>query len=243
MTGRQSRSKAVPPSGISTPPDSVAYVIYTSGSTGEPKGVTVTHRSLVDYAWWAKDVYLQNESLAFALYSSIAFDLTVTSIFVPLITGNRVVIYRWAEKQAPLEQILNDNEAGILKLTPSHLALIKDRDNRQSSIKRLIVGGENFETDLARQIHESFGGQVEIFNEYGPTEATVGCMIHQFDPLSRSAAGSSDWQACGKRAVVCSRQVVAAGGGECDGRVVHRRRRIGPGLFESPRTNGGEVYR
>ena len=167
--------------GISMPPESIAYVIYTSGSTGEPKGVTVTHRSLVDYAWWAKDVYLQNESHAFALYSSIAFDLTVTSIFVPLITGNKIVIYKWAEKQAPLEQILNDKRVGVLKLTPSHLALIKDRDNRQSSVKRLIVGGENFETDLARQIHESFGGQVEIFNEYGPTEATVGCMIYQFD--------------------------------------------------------------
>ncbi|HSE18773.1 MAG TPA: amino acid adenylation domain-containing protein [Pyrinomonadaceae bacterium] len=172
-----------------TPADSVAYVIYTSGSTGEPKGVCVTHRSLVDYAWWAKDVYLQNESLAFALYSSIAFDLTVTSIFVPLITGNKVVIYRWAEKQAPLEQILNDKETGVLKLTPSHLALIKDRDNRQSSIKRLIVGGENFETDLARQVHESFGGQVEIFNEYGPTEATVGCMIYQFDPVRDQRQG------------------------------------------------------
>jgi len=164
-------------------PESIAYVIYTSGSTGEPKGVAITHRSLVDYAWWAKDVYLQKDSLNFALYSSVAFDLTVTSIFVPLITGNKVVIYRWADKQAPLEQILDDNDAGVLKLTPSHLALIKDRDNRESSINRLIVGGENFETDLARRIHESFGEQVAIFNEYGPTEATVGCMIYRFDAL------------------------------------------------------------
>lgn len=168
---------------LSIPPESVAYVIYTSGSTGEPKGVTITHRSLVNYAWWAKGVYLQNENLNVALYSSIAFDLTVTSIFVPLITGNKVVIYRWAGKQVPLEQILNDNEAGLLKLTPSHLELIKDRDNRQSSIKRLIVGGENFETDLARLVHESFGGAVQIFNEYGPTEATVGCMIYQYDAV------------------------------------------------------------
>ena len=168
---------------VSIPPESVAYVIYTSGSTGQPKGVAVTHRSLVNYASWASDVYLQNERLNFALYSSVAFDLTVTSIFVPLITGNKVVIYRWADQQAPLEQILDDNETGILKLTPSHLALIKDRDNRQSSIKRLIVGGENFETDLARQVYESFGGQVEIYNEYGPTEATVGCMLYQFDEL------------------------------------------------------------
>ena len=175
--------------GVSIPPESVAYVIYTSGSTGEPKGVTVTHSSLVNYAWWAKEVYLQNESLDFALYSSLAFDLTVTSIFVPLITGNKCIIYKWADKQAPLEQILKDGQVGILKLTPSHLALIKDRDNRQSSIKRLIVGGENFETDLARQVYESFGERVEIFNEYGPTEATVGCMIYQFDTLRDQRQG------------------------------------------------------
>jgi amino acid adenylation domain-containing protein len=174
---------------ILVPPESVAYVIYTSGSTGEPKGVAVTHRSLLDYVWWAKDVYLQNEHLNFALYSSVAFDLTITSIFVPLITGNKVVIYRWADKQAPLDQILDDDDTGVLKLTPSHLALIKDRDNRQSSIKRLIVGGENFATDLAREIQDSFGEQVEIYNEYGPTEATVGCMIYQFDALRDQRPG------------------------------------------------------
>src|SRR5262249_29366834 len=75
-----------------------------------------------------------------------------------------------------------DNLVDVLKLTPSHLALIKDFDNRNSRIKRLIVGGESLSTELATQVHESFGGQVEILNEYGPTEATVGCMIYGFDP-------------------------------------------------------------
>jgi amino acid adenylation domain-containing protein len=174
-----------------------AYVIYTSGSTGEPKGVAVSHRALVNYVWWAKDVYLQNESLGFALYSSLAFDLTVTSIYVPLITGNKILISHWAGKDAPLEEILNDQQTGVWKLTPSHLTLIKDWDNRQTSVKRMIVGGEALATELARQICESCGGQVEIFNEYGPTEATVGCMLYQFDarkdsrpsvPIGRPAA-------------------------------------------------------
>ena len=70
----------------------------------------------------------------------------------------------------------------MLKLTPSHLTLIKDRDNRGSRVKRLIVGGEALTTELARQIHESFGGQVELYNEYGPTEATVGCMLYRYQP-------------------------------------------------------------
>jgi len=56
-------------------------------------------------------------------------------------------------------------------------------DQRQSRIRRLVVGGEALETSLARQVWESFGGRIEIINEYGPTEATVGCMIHRYDPV------------------------------------------------------------
>src|SRR6185503_20544305 len=85
-------------------------------------------------------------------------------------------------KEIPLREILRDERVGVLKLTPSHLSLIKDENNRHSGIKRLIVGGEAFESELAQQTLDSLGGGVEIFNEYGPTEATVGCMLHKFDP-------------------------------------------------------------
>lgn len=160
----------------------LAYVIYTSGSTGEPKGVKVQHAALVNYICWARDEYVRGESLTFALYSSLAFDLTVTSIYTPLITGNRIVIYRHDGGRATLEEILRADKVGVLKLTPSHLSLIRERDNSQSSVRRLIVGGEAFETELAQAVSRSFGGRVEIINEYGPTEATVGCMIYRFDP-------------------------------------------------------------
>ena len=163
-------------------PGDLAYVIYTSGSTGTPKGVEISHAALTNYVWWAKETYLRGDDLDFPLYSSLAFDLTVTSLYVPLISGQRVLVYGSKQGEFSLLSVLEDNQAGVLKLTPSHLALIKDRDNRQSRIKRIIVGGEAFEANLALQVWQSFGGQIEIYNEYGPTEATVGCMVHLFNP-------------------------------------------------------------
>ncbi|MBV9924425.1 MAG: amino acid adenylation domain-containing protein [Acidobacteria bacterium] len=180
-------------------PQDLAYVIYTSGSTGQPKGVKIQHRALVNYVWWAREVYLRGEQLSFPLYSSLAFDLTVTSIFVPLVTGGRVLVYDSEESSAALEEVVTDNQVEVLKLTPSHLALLAERDNRGSRIKRLIVGGEALSTALARRILHSFGGGVEIFNEYGPTEATVGCTLYRFDatradrafvPIGRPAANT-----------------------------------------------------
>ena len=169
-------------------PSDPAYVIYTSGSTGTPKGVEISHAALRNYVWWAKETYLRGDDLDFPLYSSLAFDLTVTSLYVPLISGQRVLVYQSKQGEFSLAAVLEDNQAGVLKLTPSHLALVKDRDNRQSRVKRIIVGGEAFETNLALQVWNSFGRQVEIYNEYGPTEATVGCMVHLFDPQQDTRA-------------------------------------------------------
>ncbi len=72
-------------------------------------------------------------------------------------------------------------KTAVIKLTPAHLALLKDANLKDSSIKRMIVGGEQLSVSLARQITEASDHRIEIFNEYGPTEATVGCMIHKYD--------------------------------------------------------------
>jgi amino acid adenylation domain-containing protein len=164
-------------------PGNLAYVIYTSGSTGKPKGVLIEHRNLVNYIWWANQQYCRGERLTWPLFSSLAFDLTVTSTFTPLISGGRIVVYHQDPElhSTAVLKVVEDGVADIVKLTPSHLAMIKDMDLAATRIRKLIVGGEDFKTELARDITRKFGRPVEIFNEYGPTEATVGCMIHQFD--------------------------------------------------------------
>lgn len=174
--------------GVTVSPKDVAYVIYTSGSTGEPKGVEIEHRSLINYISWARETYVRNERLAFPLYSSLAFDLTVTSLFTPLVTGNLMIIYPDGGLEHPLFDVLRENRIEILKLTPSHLSMIRDRKLKADRVQRIIVGGEAFTTELASECRSLFSEQVEIFNEYGPTEATVGCMIHRFNPASDDGA-------------------------------------------------------
>ncbi|WP_088834675.1 non-ribosomal peptide synthetase [Paenibacillus tyrfis] len=165
-------------------PKDLVYLIYTSGTTGLPKGTMITQQGLVNYIWWAKDVYVAGEKLDFPLYSSISFDLTVTSVFTPLITGNTIRIYDGEDKVALIQRIVEENEVDIVKLTPTHLSLIKEMKLPSGSrIRKFIVGGENLSTNLAKSIMEQFNGQVQIFNEYGPTETVVGCMIYLYDPV------------------------------------------------------------
>jgi amino acid adenylation domain-containing protein len=162
----------------------LAYVIYTSGSTGRPKGVMINHRAIVNYIWWAAGTYVKNEKMDFPLYTSISFDLTVTSIFTPLVTGNTIVVYRGEDKRLPLDRIIHEDRVGVVKLTPSHFRLIRHQPGNISTanIKRFVVGGEDLEKNLALDIYKKFNGTIEIYNEYGPTEAAVGCMIYRFDP-------------------------------------------------------------
>jgi amino acid adenylation domain-containing protein len=165
-------------------PDETAYVIYTSGSTGWPKGVEIQHSALVNYIWWARGVYLGDEAAAFAFYSSIAFDLTVTSIFVPLVTGNRIEIYANRGNMPSILQVIEEDRVDVIKSTPSHLALVQPPHGARSRLNTIIVGGEAFTRDLAMKLLQDFGRGVRILNEYGPTEATVACMVHEFDPSS-----------------------------------------------------------
>lgn len=173
-------------------PHNLAYVMYTSGTTGQPKGVMIEHTSLVNYITWAADLYVRHEPASFPLHTSIAFDLTVTSIFTPLTTGNKMVIYDDLQQELVIQRVIQDNRVDIVKLTPSHLRLLLDNNFQMpgsgSRIKRFIVGGEKLETNLAEAIWRLFKGQVEIYNEYGPTEATVGCMIYLFRPGSDRAS-------------------------------------------------------
>ncbi len=162
--------------------DDAAYIIYTSGSTGTPKGAMVPQCAVANYLWWARGEYCGSEAPAFALHTSLAVDLTVTSVYVPLICGGTVVIYPDRdENDLPVLRVFEDDAVDVVKLTPAHLALIREMGGKAQRIRTLILGGEDLKRDLVAAIQDQFPPQARIYNEYGPTEATVGCMIHRFD--------------------------------------------------------------
>jgi amino acid adenylation domain-containing protein len=168
----------------------LAYLMYTSGSTGRPKGVLIEHGGLADYLCWAERRYVRGDRLTYALFTSLGFDLTITSLFLPLITGGTLEIY--PEPDGPVDTALMDvvsaNAADFVKLTPSHLSLLRRVGLEGSRIRRMVVGGEDFKTSLAAAITEQLHGDVEIHNEYGPTEAVVGCVAHLYDPAVDTGA-------------------------------------------------------
>ncbi|MEE1764997.1 non-ribosomal peptide synthetase [Streptomyces sp. SP18BB07] len=164
--------------GLPVHPHQAAYLIYTSGSTGRPKGVVVEHGSLAAYLSEAATMYpaASGESL---VHTSLAFDMPVTTLFTPLVTGGRV---RFADLD-------HDTETpDLLKVTPSHLRLLEPLPDRVSDARNLVIGGEALDGTALQAWRARHPGAV-VVNEYGPTEATVGCVVHRLEPDDDLGAG------------------------------------------------------
>ncbi|EMD29578.1 non-ribosomal peptide synthetase [Amycolatopsis azurea] len=159
--------------GRTATPSTLAYVIYTSGSTGTPKGVMVEHRNLVNYLSWRAG------STASPLYSSMAFDLPVTSVFPALLSGGTVTLTPDDDTPAieALVSALSEGGFDLVKLTPSHLMALNQMLPAEAfagAASRLVVGGEELTRDMLTAWTRN-APDILVDNEYGPTEATVGC--------------------------------------------------------------------
>ncbi|HLX08806.1 MAG TPA: AMP-binding protein, partial [Thermoanaerobaculia bacterium] len=195
--------------GGETWPEQAAYVIYTSGSTGQPKGVVVPHGALGNYVRWARAAYGDSAPIDSLVHTPLSFDLTVTSLLVPLAAGGRVELVGEADPgESPagsaggasaagvegveglrraLERDLatGGGAAGLLKLTPSHLRALaagweeSGETARRQRCRAMVVGGEPLASDLAARWRAAGGSDGaagrRLWNEYGPTEAVVGC--------------------------------------------------------------------
>ncbi|WCN82390.1 non-ribosomal peptide synthetase [Micromonospora sp. LH3U1] len=162
-------------------PDSACYVIYTSGSTGRPKGVVVTHRGLTNYLAWSLRTYRVADGGGAPLVSPLRFDLSVTTLFCPLLAGRPVVLVADGTELETLTELLGtDLDLGLVKLTPAHLEAL-DRAIPTRTIASdgyLIVGGESLHGATVAAWRRRAPG-LRVVNEYGPTETVVGCCVHE----------------------------------------------------------------
>lgn len=159
--------------------NSTVYCIYTSGSTGNPKGCKIRQRELLNYIDWANDFYCSGMNKTFAFYTSPAVDMSITSTVLPLVYGHTIVVY--PNQVDSILNVVQDDRIQIIKSTPSHLSLINETIQVAPQIETFIVGGENLHSKVARNIYYKFDKKVHIYNEYGPTECVVGCMIYEYN--------------------------------------------------------------
>ncbi len=176
------RAKQAPP--VRAAADDVAYCIYTSGSTGNPKGVAVPHRGPVNLV---RHYLRTRRSLRTLQWTSFGFDVHVQELFTALASGAALVVIGEDDRYDPDEVVaaLTKYEVERLFMTFTPLtALLATMPElpRLPALREIVAGGEAMV--LTHGIKEFLAAHPDcvLYNEYGPTEASVVTTIHQVDP-------------------------------------------------------------
>ncbi|MET7511612.1 amino acid adenylation domain-containing protein [Streptomyces albidoflavus] len=161
-------------------PDSLAYVIYTSGSTGTPKGVAVTVASLVNLVFAKRELFPLDPGEAVLFTASPAFDIANVEVWLPLVSGGRIVMASKDQVHAPAElaALIDTEDVRLAQATPSAWRPVVDElalrePGREGSGGRglqIVTGGEQLSAELAERM---LAVADRVVNAYGPTETTV----------------------------------------------------------------------
>jgi amino acid adenylation domain-containing protein len=150
----------------------LAYVIYTSGSTGKPKGVQISHRAAVNLLCsMAQGPGLTSQDTLLAV-TTLAFDIAVLELYLPLCVGGRVVI---ATREAVsdgnrLLALLRETGTTVMQATPATWRLLIEAGWNERTNLKILCGGEALPRDLADAL---LARSPSVWNMYGPTETTV----------------------------------------------------------------------
>ncbi len=154
-----------------------AYVIFTSGSTGEPKGVVVSHESLVNRLTWMRDDYSLDREDVFLLKTPATFDVSVWELLLPAVIGATLVIASPDGHRDPryLGELIDRSQVTVVHFVPSMLDAFVGSHVESApmfrSLRIVFTSGEALSLTSAAALHRL--AQVEMHNLYGPTEAAV----------------------------------------------------------------------
>ena len=168
-------------------PDDPFYIIFTSGSTGQPKGVQITAGCLQAFLdWLCGEQRFRAGQETFLNQAPFSFDLSVMDLYGSLATGGTLYSITRGEiaNFRALFQSLNDSQVTVWVSTPSfaQVCLLEKTFSagRQPGMRKFLFCGETLNPGTARQLLDRFP-DAEVWNTYGPTEATVAATSVRVD--------------------------------------------------------------
>ncbi|BCA53183.1 putative Multi-domain non-ribosomal peptide synthetase [Nitrospira sp. KM1] len=236
-------------------PDDLAYLIYTSGSTGRPKGVEITHGAL-SHSLSARLAQYPDPVTCCLLTFPWSFDGSITSIFWTLLHGGTLVIPTEDQHRDPqqLVRLISEFEITHLILIPSlYEAMLRDTPaERLAPLRTVVTAGEVLSPNLVRRHYERVP-QAPLYNEYGPTEATVWTTVYRTNgteqgariPIGKPIANSSIYVLDGRMQPVpigMAGEIYVGGGGLARG--YHGQPKLTADAFVAhPYESGSRLYR
>ncbi|MGL4317006.1 MAG: non-ribosomal peptide synthetase [Pseudomonas sp.] len=163
--------------------DQPAYLIYTSGSTGQPKGVVISHANAL-HSLAARLAGYPQPVQRFLLLSSFAFDSSIAGLFWSLAQGGCLHLASETEQKDPLQlaRLIRSHDVSHLLALPSLYALLLDElGDSPSPLNTAIVAGESCPPALVDN-HYRRQPDAQLYNEYGPTEASVWSTVALCQP-------------------------------------------------------------
>ncbi len=161
--------------------ESLAYLMYTSGSTGTPKGVMIPHRGIVRLVRNTNYIQVQPEDV-FAHWSNASFDASTFEIWGALLNGACVEILPSATllSAAAFRRAVEAHKLSAAFITSAVFTILAEQcPEALAQIRVLLAGGDALSHKAIRQ-YLAVQGSGQLWNGYGPTEATTFAVTHRF---------------------------------------------------------------